>query len=426
MNVLDGKWPRWGADAGLVALTLLPPLLSQPYVDISAPAWSSLLGYEAVAALVLVVRRRWPVTAFVTGFAALLAALVGSAGADAKLTPLVFVSLAVLFHSLGSHCASWPRTVLALLGGALLAALGLWVNWLTADAREFRGGLDVLAALAPMPLVWAMGFGARSRRALLAAAEQRAAEARRAQLLEAAQATQRERARIAREMHDVVAHSLTLLVVYAETLRARGGELPEWARTQVDGLAAAGRQSGGELRDLLRMLRDPAEAAPLQPVPGIGDLDALLDSHRAAGGTVDVRMTTEAPAGAVTGVALESLPGPVQTAVYRVVQEALANARRHAPGAPVRIAVDADAGRLRCEVENGRGVRRGTAGAGIGLGLVSMRERVAALGGELTAGPTDDGGFRVAATLPVTAASLPGAATTPPVAATAPLEDTGV
>ncbi|GAA2349407.1 sensor histidine kinase [Streptomyces violaceusniger] len=395
MNVVDGKGPRWVADAGLVALTFLPPLLSQPYVDTSGSAWSSLIGYEAVAAVVLGLRRRWPVTAFVTGFGALVAALVVSAGEGAKLTPLAFVPLAVLLYNLGSRCPSWPRTVSALLGGGVLGLLGLWVNRMTAGASEFRGGLDVVAALAPMPLAWAMGFASRTQRALLATAELRAAEASRARRLEAAQAAQRERARIAREMHDVVAHSLTLLVVHAEALRARGGELPDWARTQVDGLAAAGRQSGGELRDLLRMLRDPADAAPLQPVPGLGELGALLDSHRAAGGTVEVRM------GTTTGTVLESLPTPVQTAGYRIVQEALANARRHAPGAPVRLTVDGTAGRLRCEVENSRAARRGTAGAGIGLGLVSMRERVSALGGELTAGPTGDGGFRVVATMPL-------------------------
>lgn len=393
MNVVDGKWPRWSADAGLAALALLPPLLSQPYVDTSGPAWASLIGYETVAVVVLVLRRRVPVTAFVAGLGALVAALVTSAGEGSKLTPLVFVPLAALLYNLGSRYTSWLRTGSALLGGGVMVLVGLWVNWMTVGASELRGGLDVFAALAPMPLAWAMGFAARSRRALLVAAEQRAVEARRAQRLEAAQATQRERARIAREMHDVVAHSLTLLVVHAETLRARGDELPDWARAQVDGLAAAGRQSSGELRDLLRMLRDPAEAAPLQPVPGLGELGALLDSHRAAGGTVEVRMGT-------AETALESLPTPVQTAGYRIVQEALANARRHAPGAPVRLTVDGTVGRLRCEVENSRGVRRGTAGAGIGLGLVSMRERVDALGGELTAGPTGDGGFRVVATMP--------------------------
>lgn len=393
MRVLEGRWPRGAADAGLVALTVLPPLLSQPHVDTSGVAWAALAAYETVAALLLVLRRHRPATAFVTAFGALVAALVGSASEGAKLTPLVFVPLAVLLYNLGSHCTNGRRTGAALAGAAVLAVLGLVGNRMTTGSAEYRGGLDVLAVLAPLPLAWAMGFAARSRRALLAAAEQRAAEAGRARRLEAAQAAQRERARIAREMHDVVAHSLTLLVVHAEALRARGGELPEWARPRVDDLAAAGRQSSGELRDLLRMLRDPAEAAPLQPPPGLGELAELLDSHRSAGGTVEVRMGT-------TGSALESVPAPVQTAGYRVVQEALANARRHAPGAPVRLTVDGGAGRLRCEVENSRGERRGAAGAGTGLGLVSMRERVGAVGGELTAEPTGDGGFRVVATMP--------------------------
>ncbi|MEV7197592.1 histidine kinase [Streptomyces sp. NPDC093510] len=388
---MDGRWPGWSGDAGLVVLTFLPPLLSQPYVDGSGPAWVSLMAYEAVGVVVLTLRRRLPATAFVVGFGALMAALVGSAGEGAKLSPLVFLPLAVLLYNLGGRCTSWKRTVLAAVGGTVLAATGLWLNRMTTDSGEFQGGLDVLAALAPMPLAWAMGFAARTRQALLAAAERRAADASRARALEAAQATQRERARIAGEMHDVVAHSLTLLVVHAEILRARGDELPGWARTQVDGLAAAGRQSSGELRDLLRMLRDPADAAPLQPVPGFGELDALLDSHRAAGGTVEVR----------AGTVLESLPGPVQLAGYRVVQEALVNARRHAPGAPVRLSLEAVAGELRCEVVNGRGARRGTAGAGVGLGLISMRERVGALGGELVAGTTGDGGFRVVATMPL-------------------------
>ncbi|MFE9004375.1 sensor histidine kinase [Streptomyces sp. NPDC007875] len=391
MNRDSGRWPGWGTDAGLVALTLLPPLLAQYYADTSRAAWSSLIGCEVVTLAVLVLRRRLPVTAFVVSLGALVVALVGSAAEDAKLTPLVFLPLAVLIYNLGTRCTSWVRTVLAMCGGGLMALVGLWVNRTTASAGEFRGGADVLAMLAPMPLAWTVGFAARTRHALLVAAERRAADADRAQRLRAAQAAQRERARIAREMHDVVAHSLTLLVVHAETLRARGDELPGWARTQVDGLAAAGRQTGGELRDLLRILRDPTDAAPLQPMPGLDGLDALLDSHRAAGGTVEVRIRTE----------WESLPSPVQLAGYRIVQESLANARRHAPGAPVRLTVDGAAGQLRFEVVNSRGARRGTVGAGVGLGLVSMRERVDALGGELTAGATDDGGFRVLAAIPL-------------------------
>ncbi|MGV9357960.1 sensor histidine kinase [Streptomyces misionensis] len=391
VRVRGGGWSGWGADAGLVVLTFVPALLSQPYVDTSGPAWVSLMAYEAVGVVVVLLRRRLPATAFVVGFGALLAALVGSAGEGAKLSPLVFLPPAVLLYSLGHQGVSWWRTVSAVLGVGVVSVAGLWLNRMTTDSGDFQGGLDVLAALAAMPLAWVVGFAARARQELLAAAERRAADARRAQALEAARATQRERTRIAGEMHDVVAHSLTLLVVHAETLRARGGELPDWARAQVDGLAAAGRQSSGELRDLLRMLRDPEDAVPLQPVPDLGELGALLDSHRAAGGTVELMMD----------VAPESVPEPVQLVVYRVVQEALVNARRHAPGAPVQVTVRGKhGGELRCEIVNGRGVRQAAAGAGIGLGLVGMEERAGALDGELTAGPTGEGGFRVAATMP--------------------------
>jgi signal transduction histidine kinase len=209
------------------------------------------------------------------------------------------------------------------------------------------------------------------------------------------QAARRERVRIAREMHDVVAHSLTLLVVHAEALRARGADLPPWARTELDGLALAGRQAVGELRDLLRVLRDPRDAPLLRPTPGFGDLPALLDSCRAAGECVEVRIEADP----------DAVSTSVQLAGYRVVQESLANARQHAPGEPVRLTVAEDDGRLRVEVANGPAASA-PAGPGTGLGLVSMRERVDALGGDLRAGPTGDGGFRVVALLPLETARV--------------------
>ncbi|MEW2569757.1 histidine kinase [Streptomyces sp. NPDC047070] len=391
MGIVDVRWPGWGGDAGLVVLTLVPPLLSQPYADPSGPAWVALTAYEAVAAVVLVLRRRLPATALVVGAGALVAALVAAAAQNAKLSPLAFLPLAVLLYNLGSRCPRWTRALMAAAGSAALFAAGIWVNRATAASPGLRGGVDVLAVLAPLPLAWAMGFAARTRQTLLAAAEQRAADASRARAMEAEHVARRERERIAREMHDVVAHSLTLLVMHAEILRSHGAELPGWARPQVDALAAAGRQSSGDLRGLLRMLRDPADATALLPTPGFGELDALLDSHRAAGGTVEVRKADT----------LESLPGPVQLAGYRVLQEALVNARRHAPGAPVRLTLDHGPTQLRCEVVNDRGTRRATAGAGVGHGLTGMRERVGALGGEFTAGPTGDGGFRVLVTMPL-------------------------
>ncbi|NUS85905.1 MAG: two-component sensor histidine kinase [Streptomyces sp.] len=394
-------WRPRGVDAGLVALTLCAPLLMQPSADPSARAWWLLLGTEVVAAVALPLRSKLPVTVFLVLIATLVAAVVGGAAAGVKLSPLIFLSLAVALYSVGSYCTSWARSWLVVLGGGAVVTAGMWINQLTAVSAQYRGSSDVIAVLAPMPLAWATGFAARTHRANLAAAERRMEDVLREQRLREQQAAQQERVRIAREMHDVVAHSLTLLVVQAETLRARGGELPAWARTQIDGLAVAGRQAGGELRDLLRVLRGPEDAAPLAPMPGLRDLPELLDRSRAAGTQVDGRIGIEADTGA--------LPRPAQLTVYRIVQESLTNARRHSPGARVRVDIAEDAGQLRCEVVNSRPAEPVAASWGTGLGLVSMRERVDALGGELRAGPTDDGGFQVLATLPLSMVPLDAA-----------------
>ncbi|TDC59235.1 two-component sensor histidine kinase, partial [Streptomyces hainanensis] len=220
------------------------------------------------------------------------------------------------------------------------------VNHATAP-DGWRGGSDVLALLAPLPAAWALGLAARGRREELVAAERRAEEARLAQEWREERAATGERLRIARDMHDVVAHSLTLLVVHAETMRARGGELPEWASRSVDAMAAAGRQTTAELRELLGYLRGSAaarEAAPRDPAPRLGAVPELVEAARRAGTPVSLSLPADA----------ELLPGAVQSAGYRIVRECLANARRHAPGAPVRVAAELVDGRAaRFEVECG-------------------------------------------------------------------------
>ena len=375
-------------------MTLFPPLLLQLSEDVSARAWSLLAGFEAVAALALPMRRRLPVASFLVILGALVAAVVWGAATATRLSPLDILPPAVALYSVGGHCASWTRTALAALGGGTVVAFGLWINHLTATA-EYLGGSDVLAVLAPMPLAWATGFAARVHRTNLAATQQRVQDVLGEQEFREQQAAQQERIRIAREMHDVVAHSLTLLVVRAETLRARGGELPAWARGEIDGLAVAGRQAGGELRDLLRVLHGPGEEAPLRPMPGLAELPGLLERSKAAGTPVDAAIEVE----------FDALPRPVQLAGYRIVQESLTNARRHAPGAQVTVTITQEAERLRCEVVNARPAGRGAASWGTGLGLIGMRERVDALGGRFHAGSTDSGGFEVVATLPLPAAS---------------------
>ncbi|MEO3826241.1 histidine kinase [Actinomadura sp. B10D3] len=197
---------------------------------------------------------------------------------------------------------------------------------------------------------------------------------------------------MARDMHDVVAHSLTLLVVHAETVRARSGELPPWARERLDSLAAAGRQATEEMRDLLAVLRDGTDTAPLTPAPTLSGLDALVKTARDSGNPVTV--TADGP--------LDDLPRPVQLAAYRIVQEGLSNGRRHAPGARVALHLRATATRIDLEVTSGAPPEPVTRMPGSGLGLAGLTERVTALGGELGAGPTPDGGFQIIAAVPNT------------------------
>ena len=194
-----------------------------------------------------------------------------------------------------------------------------------------------------------------------------------------------ERARIAREMHDVVAHHMSMIAVRAETAPYRVTDLPDSARDELAVIATAARAALTDMRRLLSALRAEDGEAPKEPQPGLADLDDLVGTAQAAG--VDVTLSTDG---------LNAVPETVGLAAYRIMQEALANAARHAPGSAVTIDARGFPDRLELTVRNRR---TGPAAAGGGHGLIGMRERAALLGGELTAGP-DRFDFVVQATLP--------------------------
>jgi signal transduction histidine kinase len=237
---------------------------------------------------------------------------------------------------------------------------------------------------------------ARARRALAEQAELSEAEKARRVVLE-------ERTRIARDLHDIVAHHMSLVVVQAETAPYRVADLSDAARAELDSISTSARSALAETRALLAVLRQEGDAAEHAPQPGVGDLGPLLDGARRAGVplTADVRV----PEGALR-------PG-TSLAAYRIVQEALANASRHAAGAAVRASVVHEGDHLRVTVVNGP-VPGGlpwdpTGGQPVreGHGLTGMRERVGAEGGTLWAGLTSEGGFAVDATLPLSPDSQP-------------------
>ena len=235
-------------------------------------------------------------------------------------------------------------------------------------------------------------------------------QAERADLERAQRAVLEERARIARELHNVVAHHLSLIAVRAETAPYRLADLPGPVGDEFGALSGAAREALTDMRRLLGVLRDDRPAGRA-PQPQLADVPVLVEAARQAGMPVEM----SAPP------VLEPVPSAVGICAYRIVQESLSNASRHAQGAPVTVSMDHRAGGVVLQVVNGPGTATGTCLAGgtdagraasrppgavhaLGHGLTGMRERVALLGGSLSAGPSADGGFVVSAVLPLAAA----------------------
>jgi signal transduction histidine kinase len=266
-----------------------------------------------------------------------------------------------------------PRvSLLGLAGLVALSAINLVTT--TLDDTLFTIGVSVA--------VWALAEAARNRATAISEAARRAVSD--------------EQARIARELHDVVAHSVTVIVVQAGAANDVFDSHPEQARTALRSIEGAGREALRELRRLLTDVRTEGTAdAPAPPQPGLDRVDELAAPLRAAG--LQVVVTREG--------APVALPAGVDISAYRIVQEALTNTLRHAQAtvAEVTFRYEADAVEIDV-VDDGRpGAGRG-GGDGPGLGLLGMNERAATLGGTFEAGPTAHGGYRVHARLPLDAA----------------------
>ncbi|WFE52868.1 histidine kinase [Micromonospora sp. WMMD1155] len=223
-----------------------------------------------------------------------------------------------------------------------------------------------------------------SRHELAAQTERNEREQERRAVLE-------ERTRIARELHDVVAHHMSLIAVQAETAPYRLTDVPAPTAAEFVAIAASARDALTDMRRLLGVLRSETTGPETAPQPDLSDLGAMVDAARRAG----LPVTLDA------GPADDGrVPAPVGLAAYRIVQEGLANAARHATGAAVRVTVRVGPSRLEVRVENSPADARPTVDGGPGHGLTGMRERATSLGGTFTAGPLPDGGYAVAAELP--------------------------
>ena len=373
--------------AGLLVVALIGILRSahQGGVFIT-PDGSNFTGAEPKTAdvlavlgvLVLSIRR--PLLAWRIGWAALLLFLPLIGNDHAIRLPLAIAILVVYWVAGLRHgrSAAWAMSLLNLLP--------VWA---------LMRGLDrpLLSTFALLVIQIALDATIASRRAGHALAEQIA----QSELDESRRALLEERTRIAREMHDVVAHHMSLIAVQAETAPYRLNDLSESAKSEFATLSATAREALNDVRRLLGVLRSdgPAERAPQ---PKLADVATLVEASRRAGVSIDLTMPANGDAAVSHAVGL---------CAYRIVQEALSNASRHAPGAWVQVVVERDPDVLRLDIVNGPPTTGGDTpreAARPGHGIAGMRERVALLGGSLSVEPNILGGFVVSAVLPLTEA----------------------
>ncbi|HEY7143356.1 MAG TPA: histidine kinase [Streptosporangiaceae bacterium] len=337
---------------------------------------------SAVSGLALIARRRFPVGVLaVTLGAALWAGAAGGRG-------LAWLALIVAFFT----AVLARRRAAAVVSLAIGYLASVWPPWLISRpghaSAEFALGLAayLLVLLTAAELI-------RSRR-------QRAAALAASRAQELLRRASEERMRIARDLHDVVAHNISVINVQANTALHLMDRQPERARPALSTISEVSKQALVELRSVLGVLRDVDEGAPRAPSPGLARLDDLVSAAAAAGLSVRVQRAGDAAAG--------PLPADVDLAAYRIIQEALTNSARHSGGAAATVLLTRSPDGLVVEVsdEGARqpgpaGTGRGSAGGYRGNGIAGMTERAGALGGTLRAGRRPGGGFAVRAWLPL-------------------------
>lgn len=280
---------------------------------------------------------------------------------------------------------------------AAVTAAGVLTNVVFCALRPERGTafVESLAwSLAILMIVQLWGMIVRARRQLVVSLRDRADRAEAEQQLRVAQARALERTRIAREMHDVLAHRISLLSLHAGALEIRPDSPPAEVASAAGVIRASAHQALQDLREVIGVLREPAgEAPPERPQPTLDQLPALAEESRAAGVKVRLDLRVDAP---------DELPAGAGRTAYRIVQEGLTNARKHAPGTAVQVAVGGAAGEgITIDIRNPVPVGRPAAAIpGAGTGLIGLAERATLAGGRLTHGRTPDGDFLLAAWLP--------------------------
>ncbi|MFK4087316.1 sensor histidine kinase [Kribbella sp. NPDC020789] len=337
------------------------------------PYWAD-LGLAIAGALALLVRRRWPVA--LTVVMILVSTSVPSVGGSAGLA----------LFSVAVH----RRPAVSLSLGAAAVASGVLQFWLypVADTPHAYSIAVALTGLACLAIV-AWGIVVRTRRQLMASLTERAVRAEREQQLRVEQGQRQERERIAREMHDALGHRLSLLSVHAGALEFRP-DMPADELSRAAGvIRTSARDCVEDLREIVGVLR--SQDMTDGPRRGIGQLDELVSESQQAGMVLELTVDAE----------LADVPEVIGRHAYRIVQEGLTNARKHAPEQRVRLTVSGAPGDgLTVEIVNR--LEPGAGGPGSRVGLIGLTERASLAGGRIEYGPTADGEFRLAAWLPWT------------------------
>ncbi len=352
--------------------------------------------YDLVlVALVLVIplifRRDHPVAAFAIGIT------VGAVQVllDIQVNSIDLVIL-VLLYTLAAY--GRRRDSMAGLAVCLAGSVAAVARWAPSSQLSLAHWVMIafIGFAGSSLIAWVLGDSVRYRRAYYSSLEDRAARLERERDAQAQIAAAAERARIARELHDVIAHNVSVMVVQADGATYALDSSPERARQALGAIASTGRQALAEMRRMLGVLRSDDDTTGVVPLPGIGQLGELLGQTRASG--LDVSFTVQGIPG--------PLPGGLALAAYRIIQESLTNTRKHGgPRARARVLLRYCEDVLMLQItDDGRGA---TVADGAGHGLTGMRERVALYNGTLRTGPLPGGGYQVTARLPVVRGAVP-------------------
>jgi len=381
------RWlPGWVAESRRLATVVVAVAGAIVLTRVAGPGFlrrETSLFIPLLACGLVIVLRRWPLP--VLGVITVVAGIVTATG-GVSLPVSVLLGLALYFAAVGM-----PRPGSIGLAVAVAASLGVAVVYSAFAVRTAQPAAEVVENFVPLAGAWFIADSVAARRRYQAGLAAQAERERTAEVRE-------ERVRIAREMHDVVAHALAVITVQAGVGRCLADKRPEEASSALGSIETISRTAQDELRVVLGLLRDTeAGTAPLAPAPRLIDVKDLADTVRASGIRVELRME---------GTDRQLSPS-LELSVYRVMQEALTNVVKHAPGARAVAELTVSAGKVSLDVRDDGGPAAGAprAGQGTGHGITGMRERVGAFGGWLVAGPVAGGGFQVTAEIPVEGAA---------------------